>query len=393
MPALLLIDMDCFYAAVHMRDDPSLRGRPVVVGGDPAGRGVVASASYEARRFGIHSAMPASQARRLCPQTVFLHPDFPRYRRESDKIFAIYRELTPLVETASLDEAYLDVTEHIGALGTATAVAKEIRRRVRQELDLTVSVGVGPNRLIAKIASDFRKPDGLTVVPPQRVQSFLDPLPVRRLHGVGPATEAALHQMGISTIAELRERRLEDLTARFHSHGRTLHQFARGLDTRAVEPVQERKSLGTENTYGVDLDGRAAIEREAERMARDLAATLARHELAACTVTLKLRNEAFASCTRQLTLTAPTASTRPVYEAAQALLGGLDLGGRKVRLLGVSVSNLAAAEAQLTLEGPARQGALDDAVDAVRAKYGQAALRLAATDLAPNVAPDKRGET
>ena len=184
--------MDCFYAAVHMRDDPSLRGKPVIIGGRPESRGVVAAASYEVRRYGVHSAMPSSRALRLCPEAVFIPPDFRRYSRESEKIFAIYREITPLVQAVSIDEAYLDVTDHLGEAGSATAVAREIRRRVREERGLTVSVGVGPNRLIAKIASDFHKPDGLTVVPPGKVQAFLDPLPVRRLHGVGPATEKAL---------------------------------------------------------------------------------------------------------------------------------------------------------------------------------------------------------
>ncbi len=201
---ILHCDMDAYYAAVHMRDDPSLAGRPVIVGGDPDSRGVVASASYEARAFGIHSAMPAARARRLCPDAVFLRPDFPRYRRESDRIFAIYRDVTPEMETISLDEAYLDVTDHLGAAGAAQALAKEIRRRVRDERGLTVSVGVGPNCLVAKIASDACKPDGLRVVPPQRVQAFLDPLPVRRLLGVGPATERALAAMCVATVAELR---------------------------------------------------------------------------------------------------------------------------------------------------------------------------------------------
>jgi len=169
---ILHCDMDCFYAAVHMRDDPSLRGKPVIIGGSPQGRGVVAAANYEVRRYGVHSAMPAAQAVKRCPHAIFLEPDFPRYRQESDAIFAIFREYTPVVQPASLDEAYLDVSEHLGTLGSATAVARDIRRRVRDERGLTVSVGVGPNRLIAKIASDFDKPDGLTVIAPERVERF-----------------------------------------------------------------------------------------------------------------------------------------------------------------------------------------------------------------------------
>ena len=225
--------MDCFYAAVHMRDDPSLRGKPVVIGGRPESRGVVAAASYEVRKFGVHSAMPSSRAKRLCPDAIFIPPDFRRYSKESEKIFAIYREFTPLVQAVSIDEAYLDVTDHLGEAGSATALAKEIRRRVRAERGLTVSVGVGPNRLIAKIASDFNKPDGLTVVRPDKVQSFLDPLPVRRLHGVGPATERVLHEMKVQTVADLRGVAVEDLVGRFGKHGRILYEFSRG-DRKSV---------------------------------------------------------------------------------------------------------------------------------------------------------------
>jgi DNA polymerase-4 len=335
--------MDAFYAAVHVRDDPSLAGRPVVVGGDPSGRGVVASASYEARRFGVHSAMPAARARRLCPDAVFLRPDFPRYRREADHIFAIYRELSPLVETLSLDEAYLDVTDHLGAFGSATAIAKEIRRRVRAERALTVSVGVGPNRLVAKVASDFGKPDGLTVVPPHRVQAFLDPLPVRRLHGVGPATEAALHALGIRTVAELRSRELGALLARFHSHGRTLWEFARGIDERTVDPIQERKSLGTENTYAEDLAHLDAMDEEIVRMAAEVADGLARRELLACTVTVKVRFTDFTTVTRSHTLAIPTAAADRIAGLGRTLLRRTDAGRRTVRLLGLSASTLVPA--------------------------------------------------
>jgi DNA polymerase-4 len=337
---ILHCDMDCYFAAVHTRDDPSLAGKPVVVGGDPASRGVVASANYEARRYGIHSAMPASRARRLCPQAIFLSPDFPRYRRESDRIFAIYRELTPEVETVSLDEAYLDVTEHLEAFGTATAVAKEIRRRVREERGLTVSVGVGPNCLVAKIASDACKPDGLKVVPPERVQAFLDPLPVRRLHGVGPATERALAAMGIATVAELRARPMEALLARFRSHGRTLYEYARGIDERPVETQHERKSLGTENTYREDLAHIEAMDEQLEAMAEEVGDGLTRRELAACTITVKVRYPDFTTVTRSRTFAIPTANAKRIGAAAKTLLRRTEAGRRKVRLLGVSASTL-----------------------------------------------------
>ena len=350
---VLHCDMDCFYAAVHMRDDPSLAGRPVVIGGLPEERGVVAAASYEARRFGIHSAMPSSRARRLCPQVLFIPPDFRRYRKESEKIFAIYGEFTPIIQTVSLDEAYLDLTGRLGAWGSATAVAREIRRRVREERGLTVSVGVGPNRLVAKIASDFDKPNGLTVVRPDRVQAFLDPLPVRRLHGVGPATEKALADLGVKTVAELRVLAVEDLVARFGRHGRTLHEFAHGVDERPVETHQERKSLGTESTYAVDLVDLAAMEREVAKMAAEVAQALGRAGLACCTVTLKLRYADFTTITRSRTLAVPVADAASIAACARDLLSRTEAASRPVRLLGVTASHLVSGElAQLTLFGP-----------------------------------------
>jgi DNA polymerase IV len=339
---ILHCDMDCFYAAVHMRDDPSLRGRPVVIGGDPGGRGVVAAASYEVRRFGVHSAMPAAEARRRCPQAVFIRPDFPRYRRESEAIFAIFRELTPVVQAVSIDEGYLDVSDHLGAFGSATAVAHEVRRRVHAERGLTVSVGVGPNKLVAKIASDHGKPDGLVVVRPSQVESFLAPLPVRRLHGVGPATERALAELGVATVADLRRHELDALTARFGRHGGVLYEFARGIDGRPVETHRERKSLGTENTYRTDLTSLAEMEEEVRRMAAEVAEGLERREMAARTVTLKVRYDDFTTVTRSRTLAAPTADAATVARQAVDLLAATEARRRPVRLLGVTASNLAA---------------------------------------------------
>jgi DNA polymerase IV len=347
---ILHCDMDCFYAAVHVRDDPSLAGLPVAIGGDPQGRGVVAAASYEIRRFGVHSAMPSARALRLCPQAVFLRPDFPRYRRESEKIFAIYRELTPLVQAVSIDEAYLDVGDHLGLLGSATAVAREIRRRVREERGLTVSVGVGPNKLVAKVASDFGKPDGLTVVPPARVLAFLAPLPVRRLHGVGPATERAFGELGAATVGDLRGLPLERLAARFGRHGRLLYDFCRGVDDRPVDLVRERKSLGTETTYRTDLATLAAMDGELERLAGEVAEGLARRALTAATVTVKVRYADFTTVTRSRTFAAATADPVTFAFHARELLRATAAGSRPVRLLGITASKLVAGEgAQLAL--------------------------------------------
>ncbi|HMB54447.1 MAG TPA: DNA polymerase IV [Thermoanaerobaculia bacterium] len=337
---ILHCDMDSFYAAVHQRDDPSLVGKPVVIGGDPSGRGVVAAASYEVRRFGVRSAMPSAEARRRCPHAVFIRPDFQRYRRESEAIFALYREVTPLVQAVSIDEAYLDVSDHLGDHGSATAVAKAIRARVRDERGLTVSVGVGPNKLVAKIASDHGKPDGLVVVKPSRVAAFLEPLPVRRLHGVGPATERALGELGVATVAELRGLPVELLTSRFGRHGAGLFRFARGVDERPVETDRVRKSLGTENTYSRDLERREAMEEELVKMAHDVAASLEKREIAGRTVTVKVRYPDFVTVTRSQTLPAPTADAATVARLAVELLAKTDAGERPVRLLGVTVSNL-----------------------------------------------------
>ena len=337
---ILHCDMDCFYAAVEVRDDPSLAGKPVVVGGSPEGRGVVAAASYEARRYGIHSAMASAQAARRCPDLVFLRPDFTRYRRESEAIFAIFRDFTPLVQPASLDEAYLDVSDHLGPWGSATAIAREIRRRVRDERRLTVSVGVGPNRLVAKIASDFDKPDGLTVVRPAQVEAFLAPLPVRRLHGVGPATEQSLAELGVKTVADLRRLEVEALTRRFGKWGEALHQFARGVDDRPVHVERERKSLGTETTYARDLADPAAIEAELVRHAGDVAADLQKRRLLARTVTIKVRFADFTTVTRGHTFAVAAADAPTLAWHAVALLRRTEAASRPVRLLGVTASNL-----------------------------------------------------
>ncbi|HEX4956112.1 MAG TPA: DNA polymerase IV [Thermoanaerobaculia bacterium] len=340
---ILHCDMDCFYAAVHMRDDPSLAGRPVVIGGSPEGRGVVAAASYEARRFGVHSAMPSARAHRLCPGAVFLKPDFPRYRRESEAIFGLYRDFTEIIQTVALDEAYLDVTERLEPWGSATAIAREIRRRVRQERGLTVSIGVGPNRLVAKIASDFDKPDGLTVVPPEKVQTFLDPLPVRRLHGVGPATERVLNEMGVATVADLAGLPAETLRERFGRQGEVLHRFARGEDGRAVETSRERKSLGQEHTYERDLASLEAMAAELARLAELVATGLQRRGLVARTVTIKVRYGDFTTVTRSHTFPAATASAEEMARQAALLLQATEAASRPVRLLGVTASGLGQA--------------------------------------------------
>jgi DNA polymerase-4 len=342
--------MDCFYAAVHMRDDPRLAGLPVVIGGSPQGRGVVAAASYEARAFGVRSAMPSARALRLCPHLVFVKPDFPRYRRESAEVFAIFREFTDLVQVVSIDEAYLDVTATLGPWGSATAVAREIRRRVAAERRLTVSIGVGPSKLVAKIASDTRKPDGLTVVTPRRVQAFLDPLPVRALPGVGPATERRLKEAGIEAVAHLRGIDEGELERRFGRHGSRLAAFARGIDEREVRVDRERKSLSSECTYDTDLVAPRDLDGQLEQLATSVGRGLAKRDLAARTVILKVRYSDFTTVTRSQTLPAPTADPDLILRIARLLLARTEAGRRPVRLLGVGAASLAPGRlAQLDL--------------------------------------------
>ena len=342
--------MDCFFAAVHMRDDPGLRGKPVVVGGDPSGRGVVAAASYEARAFGIHSAMPSAQARRLCPQLIFLRSAFGRYRAESEEIFDIYREFTPLIQTLSLDEAYLDVSEHLGPYGSATAVAEAIRRRVREERGLTVSIGVAPNKLVAKIASDQDKPDGLTVVRPRQVAAFLGPLPVRRIHGVGPASAQKLGEMGITTVAELAATPLDVLLFRFGHWGRTLWQYANGRDDRAVKTDRQRKSIGTERTFRRNVQDIEEMDRILQKMTLEIVGGLEKRKIAACTITVKVRYPDFTTLTRSHSFDGPTTSVERIENCAKDLLRRTEAAERSVRLLGLSADGLVPAHLeQLTL--------------------------------------------
>jgi DNA polymerase-4 len=350
--------MDAFYASIHIRDQPELRNLPVVVGGSPDGRGVVAAASYAARAFGIHSAMPASHARRLCPQAVFLRPDFRRYVAESDTILEIFRGYTPIVQPLSLDEAYLDVSEHLGRFDSATAVAVDIRRRVHSEVGLTVSVGVAPNKLVAKIASDHHKPDGLTVVPPHRVAGFLAPLPVRRLHGIGPATERTLHELGATTVAELRGLSLDLLLGRFGSWGRTLWEYARGIDSRPVRTDRVRKSLSTERTFETDVADSVEIDHLLTEMAEEVADGLARRRITACTISVKVRYPDFVTRTRSTTLASPTADAATIARCARQLVRRTEAVDRSVRLLGVGASALIPCDhEQLELfEGPGGSG-------------------------------------
>jgi DNA polymerase-4 len=339
MRRILHIDMDAFFASVEQRDRPELRGKPVAVGGQPDKRGVVAAASYEARTFGVRSAMSMAKAIRLCPSLVIVPSDFARYKAASSLIFSIYREVTPLVEPLSLDEAYLDVTENALGEPLATNVAKRLKERIRAETGLTASAGVAPNKFLAKIASGWKKPDGLTVISPDRVEPFLRQLPVDALWGVGPVTARKLRERGIERLVDVRTVEEALLRGAVGSMADWLRQLANGIDDRPVVPHRDVKSSGSENTYAEDVTDLATIRQEIAEMATHAVGWLVRRELLARTVTIKVRYSDFSTITRSHTAAASRAETEFVDRAVQ-LLDKTEAGVRPIRLLGVSVHNL-----------------------------------------------------
>lgn len=378
--SILHVDMDAFFASVEVLDDPSLAGRPVIVGGTPEGRGVVAAASYEARRYGVRSAMNAAQARRLCPDGVFLPPRRDRYVEISRAVFAVFADVTPLVEPLSIDEAFLDVTGCRRLFGPPEAIGRGLKRRIRDEIGLTASVGVAPNKFLAKLASDLEKPDGLVVVPADDVAGFLAPLPVGRLWGVGKVADEALAGLGIRTIADLRAYRREALLARFGDHGRHLLELAWGRDDRPVVPDHEAKSIGNETTFSRDIADGAILQAVLDDLVDSVAGRLRRQGLVARTVTLKARYPDFATPTRSLSLPEATDATLVLREAARTLLNDrLGRGGRPLRLVGVTASNLAPAgggQASLFADPDReRQRTLDGVVDRVQDRFGQVLRR------------------
>lgn len=388
--AILHVDMDAFYAAIEQRDRPELRGRPVIVGADPQGgrgRGVVATASYEARRFGVHSAMPISQAWRLCPHGSYVHPDMAKYARVSGEVMEILRRFTDCVEPVSIDEAFLDVTASRRALGDGETIARALKDAIRAETALTASVGVAPSKLVAKVASDLRKPDGLVVVPPGAEAALLAPLPVRRLWGVGPKMEEVLARIGVTTIGELAALDPARLERRLGAHGHDLLLLARGVDDRpVVAEREEAKSLGHEHTYDVDTDDPARLRRTLLDLADSVAARLRAHGLRGRTVTLKYRDEDFVTLTRAETIPAPTDAGDRLFAVAWRLFEKAH-GRRKVRLLGISVSGLGKGP-QLGLFGEPASPA-DALRDAVRERFGDDALTRASL-LSPPAPPRGR---
>lgn len=336
---IIHLDMDAFFAAVEQRDNPELQGKPVVVGGMPGSRGVVATASYEARIFGIRSAMPTTLAYKLCPDAIFVIPRFEAYKKASNQVFEILSRYSSEIETMSLDEAYLDVSEVSLEVGSATEIAKKIRAEIFNETGLTASAGVAPNKLIAKIASDFKKPDGLTVVPPERVSDFITEMSVRKIPGVGPVMEEKLLALRISKIKHIRELEPRDLIELFGKFGSYLSRASFGIDDREVSSSRERKSLGAEDTFTEDLRDIEDIKRELYVIAKRVSERLEKQKIQGKTLTLKITYSDFRKVTRSRTFDHELSTTDELFEQAFSLLLEHELFHQKIRLLGISISS------------------------------------------------------
>ena len=359
---IIHVDMDAFYASVEMRDNPALRGKPVVVGGSPESRGVVAAASYEARAFGVRSAMPASQARRICPQAVFLPPDFTKYRAASAQIRAIFHQYTDLVEPVSLDEAYLDVTENKVAEPSATKIAQQIKTEIFAQTGLTASAGVSVNKFLAKIASDERKPNGLFVVRPEEVKRFLEHLPVKKVPGIGRVTQQLLAEHGLDTCGQMLAMGLAELERHFGRRGREFYLLAQGIDDRPVVPHRPRKSISIEDTFSEDHDEPEWLLDRLKELSEGLEKRTAKAGVRGRTVTLKLRLSDFQIRTRSKTGEEFISDGKRIFELGRQLYTESGLVGQKLRLIGIGLSQLEGSEenhedeVQLSLPFPTEPG-------------------------------------
>ncbi len=399
---IIHIDMDAFYASVEIRDNPELGGLPVVVGGSPRGRGVVSAASYVAREFGIRSAMSAAQAIRLCPQAVFVRPRMSHYAAISRQLREIFDRYTSLVEPLSLDEAFLDVSGSWRLFGPAVEIAAEIRGSIQSELGLTASAGVAPNKFLAKVASDLDKPDGLVIVERDHVQSFLDPLPITRVWGIGRQTERKFNSLGVSTIGGIRQLPRDVLRRSFGIHSEHFWRLSRGLDSRRVVPARETKSVSHETTFAEDIDDREILDAWVMELAESVARRMRGYGILGRTVQVKIRFSDFQTITRSRTLDQPDCSTRLLQITARELVRqALQNEDRPVRLLGAGMTSLQTdARVQLDLfEQPRRQrdARLDGACDELKRKFGSAAVRSAAAlqhdihmDRRPNINDNPR---
>jgi len=377
---ILHVDMDAFYASVEELDDPGLVGQPVVVGGTPDGRGVVAAANYAARRYGIHSAMPAAQARRLCPHAVFIRSRMDRYVEVSRELRDIFARYTPLLEPLSLDEAFLDVTSSLRLFGDGQAIARRIKEEIRDELGLVASVGVAPNKFLAKLASDLDKPDGLVVVPTDAIEAFLEPLPVSRLWGVGKVSNRDLAEMGVYTIGDLRRLPEELLVSRFAKSAAHWARLARGIDDRRVVPDRDAKSISHETTFATDIGDAEVLKSWLLELTEQVATRLRRQGLRGKTVFIKVRYADFHTITRSESLDAPSNVTRELYvTAARLLQAQLARSPRPVRLLGMGASGITSEELEqgqlFETEDREQQRRIDTVVDSIKSRFGNRALR------------------
>ena len=378
--SIIHLDMDAFYPAVEVLDNPELKGKPVIVGG-VTGRGVVSSASYEARKFGVHSARPMATAMRLCPQGIFLPGRMSRYAELSDRVFDIFKRFTPLVEPLSIDEAFLDVSGSTLLFGNPVEIAKKIRQTVREETGLTVSAGVAPSKFVAKIASDINKPDGLTVVSPDRVREFLDPLPINKMWGVGKVTQEALARLGIHTFRDLSRVSVEVLERKFGKYGPKMHALSMGIDERDVITHQEAKSIGNEETFDEDILDIDPAKKELLALSGKVARRLRHEGVAGRTVTLKVKYSDFVLITRSATLNKFTNDGAVLYQTACGLLDKTETGKRPVRLLGISVSQLSTwgGEEQLSLftriASDRKRKNLNTTLDSLQDRFGENIVR------------------
>ena len=376
--SIIHVDLDAFFAAVEQRDHPELRGKPVIVGGDPRSRGGVSTCSYEARKFGVHSAMPLRTALSLCPDGIFVPVDGAKYQRVSREVMTVLRRFTPAVEQVSIDEAFLDVAGSEGLFGTAPDIARRIKAEVVAATGLTISAGVATNKLVAKVGSDLRKPDGLVVVQPGQEAAFLAPLEIRRLWGIGPKTAERLHGLGIRTIGELAALPVETLVRALGDHGATLHDRALGIDADPVVGGGEAaKSVSHETTFEVDVTDAAEIERTLLALTEGVSARLRSAGLRAGTVAVKVRDSQFRTVTRQKTLPEPSDLTDTIWRAALELVRP-EVRGKKIRLLGVAATQLGRPEQTTMFEVvDAKQRRVVDATDAVRRRFGDRAVTRA----------------
>lgn len=337
---IIHVDMDAFFAAVEQRDNPALRGKPVIIGGKPGGRGVVSTASYEARKFGVHSAMPTNKAYQLCPHGIFVKANFEAYKEASNQIRKIFYEFTDLVEPLSLDEAYLDVTENHRGINSGTIIAKEILELIQDVTKLTASAGVAHNKFIAKVASDFNKPNGLTVITPDKAIEFLEELDINKFFGVGKATQAKMHALGIKTGGDLKKWTEIDLVKAFGKSGRHYYKIVRGIDNREVKPHRTRKSYGKERTFSEDVNDLDWVTTFLDELAQSISEGMKKIPTAGKTITLKVRYKNFDTITRSQSLTHHTNSKEEISSIVRQLLEQTEAATREIRLLGISLSNL-----------------------------------------------------